>query len=59
MLLYLSGHTCPNISLGFVVVVEISMFFTKHSNEEALRQIGRYLKLTWDRVLILNLNRIY
>jgi hypothetical protein len=43
MLLYLSGHTQPNIAYA-VNCCARNMFCQKHSHELALKQIGRYLK---------------
>ena len=56
MLLYLYGHTIPDIAFAFNFCA-IHMVCPKHSHEEALKRIGRYLKLTWDCGLILNRNR--
>ena len=56
MLLYLFGHTRPDISFS-VNCCERYMFYPRIFHEEALKQIGWYLKLTQDRGLILNPNR--
>ncbi len=53
MLLYLSGHTCPNIYAYAVNCAPWYMFCPKKSHEEALKQIGRYLKATRNRGLII------
>jgi len=48
MLLYLSGHTRPNITFA-VNCCAHCLFCPKHSHELALKQIGCYLKQTLDR----------
>jgi hypothetical protein len=53
MLLYLSGHTRPDIAYA-VNCAAWCMFCPKKSHEEALTQIGRYLKATRNRGLIIN-----
>ena len=53
MLLYLSGHTCPNIYAYAVNCAPWYMFCPKKSHEEALKQIGRYLKATRNCGLII------
>ncbi len=53
MLLYLSGHTCPNIACAVKCCARY-MFCPKHSHELALKCIGRYLKLTLDCGMIMN-----
>ena len=45
MLLYLSGHTRPEISYAVNCCARY-IFFPKHSHETALKRIGRYLKST-------------
>jgi len=55
MLLYLSGHTRPDIAYAVNCCARY-MFCPKHSHEQALKRIGRYLKLTRERGLILNPN---
>jgi hypothetical protein len=45
MLLYLSGHTCPDIAYAVNCAAQY-MFCSKKSHEEALKQIDRYLKAT-------------
>ena len=55
ILIYLYGNTIPKIDFA-VNCCKRYMFFPKHSHEEALRQTGRYLKLTHDLGLILNPN---
>jgi hypothetical protein len=52
MLLYLSGHTRPDIAYA-VDCAAWYMFCPKKSHEEALKQIGRYLKATCNRGLII------
>jgi hypothetical protein len=47
MLLYLSGHTCPDITFAVNCCARY-MFCPKHSHELALKRIGRYLKQTPD-----------
>ena len=49
MLLYLAGHTRPDIAY-----TARYMFCPKKSHEEALKRIGRYLKATSKRGLVLN-----
>jgi hypothetical protein len=53
MLLYLSGHTRPDIAYAVNCAARY-MFSPKHSHEKALKRLGRYLKATRDRGLILN-----
>ena len=55
MLIYLSDHTCPDI-LYAVNCCARYIFCPKHSHGIALKRIGRYLKATRDRGLILNPN---
>ena len=55
MLPYLSGHTNPDIAFE-VNCCSRYMFCLKHLNEDALNKIGRYLKLTQDCGLILNIS---
>jgi hypothetical protein len=45
MLLYLSGHTCSDIAYAVNCAAQY-MFWPKKSHEDALKQIGRYLKAT-------------
>ncbi len=52
MLLYLSGHTCPDIAYA-VDCAAWYMFCPRKSHEEALKQIGRYLKATRNHGLII------
>jgi hypothetical protein len=47
MLLYLSRHTCPDITFA-VNCCACYMFCPKHLHELALKGIGRYLKQTPD-----------
>jgi hypothetical protein len=53
MLLYLSVHTHPNIAYAVNCCARY-MFCPKRSHELALKRIGRYLKATRDRGLVLN-----
>ena len=53
MLLYLSGHTRPDIAYAVNCAARY-MFCPKKSHEEGLKRIGRYLKSTRDRGLIFN-----
>jgi hypothetical protein len=52
MLLYLSGHTHPHIAYAVNCAARY-MFCPKKSHEEALKQIGRFLKATRNRGLII------
>ncbi len=53
MLLYLSGHPRPDITYAVNCAARY-MFCPKHSHEKALKRLGRYLKATRTRGLILN-----
>jgi hypothetical protein len=53
MLLYLSGHTHPVITLA-VNCCACYMFCPKHSHELALKHLGCYLKQTLDRGMVMN-----
>ncbi len=53
MLLYLSGHTCPDITFAVNCCARY-MFCPKHLHELALKRIGRYLKQTPDRGMVMN-----
>ena len=53
MLLYLAGHTRPDIAYAVNCCARY-MFCPKRSHEEALKRIGRYLKATRTRGLIMN-----
>ena len=53
MLLYLAGHSWPDITYAVNCTARY-MFCPKLSHEKALKRIGRYLKATRDRDLILN-----
>ena len=55
MLLYLSGHTRPDIAYGLNYCARY-MFCPKHAHGTALNLIGCYFKSTRDRFLILNPN---
>jgi hypothetical protein len=52
MLLYLSGHSCPDIAYAVNCCAHY-MFNPCLSHEKALKRIGRYLKATRDKGLIL------
>lgn len=53
MLLYLSGHSRPDIAYAVNCAARY-MFNPRKSHEEALKRIGRYLKATRHRGLIIN-----
>jgi hypothetical protein len=53
MLLYLSGHTRPNIAYAVNCCARY-MFCPKHSHELPLKHIGRYLKKTSDHGMVMN-----
>ena len=53
MLLYLSRHTRHDITFA-VNCCACYMFCPKHSHELALKRIGRYLKQTPDRGMVMN-----
>ncbi|KAL7543539.1 hypothetical protein ACHAWF_007407 [Thalassiosira exigua] len=53
MLLYLSGHSRPDIAFA-ANCCACYMFCPKKSYELVLKRIGRYLKATRDKRLILN-----
>ena len=53
MLLYLAGHTRPDISYA-VNCCARCMFNPRLSHEKALKRIGRYLKATRNRGLVFN-----
>ena len=53
MLLYLSGHTRPDVAYAVNCAARY-MFCPKRSHEEALKRIGRYLKATRTRGLIVD-----
>ena len=53
MLLYLSGHSRPDIAYAVNCCARY-MFCPKHLHEMALKRLGRYLKATRDRGLVLN-----
>ncbi len=53
MLLYLSSHTHPDITYAVNCCARY-MFCPKHSHELALKHIGRYLKKTSDRSMVMN-----
>ena len=56
MLLYLSGHTRPDISYAVNCCARY-MFAPKHSHELALKRIGRYLKNTSERGMVIQPTR--
>ena len=56
MLLYLSGHTRPDISYAVNCCARY-MFAPKHSHELALKRIGQYLKNTSERGMIIQPTR--
>ena len=51
-LLYLSGHSRPDIAYAVNCYARY-MFIPRLSHEKALKQIGRYLKATRDRGLVM------
>ena len=53
MLLNLSGHTRPDITFAVNCCAHF-MFCPKHSHALALKRIGRYLKQTPDRGMVMN-----
>ena len=57
MLLYLAGHSRPDIAYAVNCAARY-MFCPKQSHEKALKRIGRYLKATRERGLILNPNPV-
>ena len=52
MLLYLSGHSRPDIAYAVNCCARY-MFNSRLSHEKALKRIGRYLKATRDRGLVM------
>jgi hypothetical protein len=56
MLLYLSGHSHPNIAFA---VHQCARYTFHHCHELALIHIGRYLKGTMDKGLIMSLTILY
>ena len=56
MLLYLSGHTRPDIAYAVNCCARY-MFCPMHSHELALKRIGRYLKATATRGMVINPTR--
>ncbi len=52
MLLYLAGHTCPDITHAVNCAAKY-MFCPKLVHEQALKQIGCFLKATADKGLIM------
>ena len=54
MVLYLSGHLCPDISYAMNCCARY-MLYPIQSHKEALTRIGRYLKTARERGLILDL----
>ena len=57
MLLYLAGHTRPDIAYAVNCCARY-MFCPKRSHELALKRIGRYLKASRDRGLVLNPSKL-
>jgi hypothetical protein len=57
MLLCLAGHTRPDIAYAVNCCARY-MFCPKRSHELALKRIGRYLKATQDRGLVLNPSKV-
>jgi hypothetical protein len=53
MLLYLSGHTCPDITVAVNCCARY-MFCPKHLHELALKHIGHYLEQTSDHGMVMN-----
>ncbi len=53
MLLYLSGHTHPNITFAVNCCARY-IFCPKHLHKLALKHIGRYLKQTLDQGMVMN-----
>ena len=53
MLLYLAGHSRPDITYAVNCAARY-MFCPRRSHEEALKRIGRYLKATRHRGLVVN-----
>ena len=53
MLLYLAGHSRPDIAYAVNCAARY-MFCPKLSHEQAVKRIGRYLKQTRDKGLVLN-----
>ncbi len=53
MLLYLSGHICPDITFAVNCCAQC-MFCPKHLHELALKRIRCYLKQTSDRGMVMN-----
>ena len=56
MLLYLSGHTSPDIAYAVNCCARY-MFCPKHSHKLALKRIGRYLKATATLGMVINPTR--
>ena len=52
MLLYLSGHTRPDLTYSVSQVARF-MFAPNRLHEDAIKRIGRYLVGTWDKGMIL------
>ena len=57
MLLYLAGHTRPDIAYAVNCCARY-MFCPKKSHELALKRIGRYLKATQNRGLVLKPSKL-
>ena len=56
MLLYLSGHTRPDIAFSVNCCARY-MFSPRHLHELALKRLGRYLKQTSDRGMVMNVSK--
>ena len=56
MLLYLSGHTCPDITYAVNCCARY-MFCPKHSHKLALKCVGRYLKNIFSHGMVINPTR--
>jgi hypothetical protein len=56
MLIYLAGHTQPDITYA-VNCCARNMFCPKHSHELSLKRIGKYIKNTSSRGLVINPTR--
>ena len=55
MLLYLSGHTRPDITFAVNCCARY-MFCPKHLHELVLKRLGRYLKQASDQGMVMNLS---
>ncbi len=57
MLLYLSGHSLPDIAYEVSQVSQF-LFFIKHSHEQVLKLVRRSLLKTYDKGLVLDFQKI-